>query len=98
MTKAATEIQTCPFCCAELDARAVVCGNCQAVKDITPGWFHRLKFYGLSGGLFLGGLLFTFFDGRGINWWAVPVAVIGAIFLAMSRKMNFSDQLWHRNE
>ena len=98
MSNTKSKTQTCPFCYAELDARAVVCGNCQAVKDITPAWTSRLKFYGLSVGLVLIGLFLAFVDGKGINWWAVPFVVIGAAFLVMGRKVDLSDQLWHRKE
>jgi ribosomal protein L40E len=98
MTDATAETQTCPFCYTELDARATVCGQCGAVKDLTPTWMSRLKFYGLSVGLILVGLLLAFVDGKGINWWAVPFVVIGAAFLAMGRKVDLSDQLWHRKE
>ena len=57
MTDATAETQTCPFCYTELDARATVCGQCGAVKDLTPAWMSRLKFYGLSVGLILVGLV-----------------------------------------
>jgi len=98
MTDATAETQTCPFCYTELDARATVCGQCGAVKDLTPAWMSRLKFYGLSVGLILVGLFLAFVDGKGINWWAVPFVVIGAAFLVMGRKVDLSNQLWHRKE
>jgi hypothetical protein len=44
------------------------------------------------------GLFLAFVDGKGINWWAVPFAVIGAAFLVMGRKVDLSNQLWHRKE
>lgn len=91
-------MQSCPFCYTELDARATVCSHCHAVKDLTPAWMSRLKFYALSIGLVLVGLFLAFVDGKGINWWGVPFIVIGAVFLVMGRKVDLSNQLWRRKE
>ncbi len=92
------ETQTCPFCYTELDSRATVCSHCQAVKDITPMWMVRLKFYGIGLGLLLGGLFFAFVDGRGVNWLAVVFAIIGAVFLVMRPKFDLTNPLWRRKE
>lgn len=95
MTETTPDLQTCPFCYTEMNARTEVCPNCQAVKEITPAWVERLKAYGMGVGLVLLGLFLTFVDGRTVNWWAVPIILFGAFFLSQTHKVEVPDAVWH---
>ncbi|UWR59449.1 hypothetical protein [Phaeobacter inhibens] len=92
------EAAHCPFCYAELDPRADVCGQCHAKKDMTPVWLRRLQGVGLSLVVTVVGLFLAFVDGKGIDWWGIPFVVAGGFFLVMACKRNLPKEIWYRNE
>lgn len=96
MTDTIPHTQTCPFCYAELDARAVTCGQCQAVKDTRPDWVKRMYIY-KPGGLilFIGLFLFIINDG-GIRWLGLPFILFGAGVLYKGYTIDLSNETWHR--
>jgi hypothetical protein len=64
MTDAAPENQTCPFCYAEIDARATVCGMCGAAKYMPPP-----RWAGIFFGLLLAVFGIAFMSGGGAGLW-----------------------------
>lgn len=93
------ETQTCPFCYAELDARAVVCSHCHAEKDITSGWFERVKliFFGCGLGLMGLGLIFVG-SGGGPSMWGIPLLIFSALIFIWAWRMDLSETLWRRKK
>lgn len=99
MTDTALENQTCPFCRAELDAHAIVCGNCGATKDLTPAWMAKGKGIFLS--LMIGVIGISFlsggFGGAG-GWFDLILLIIAAGFLFWISRMDFSKPIWRRKQ
>lgn len=99
MTDTAQETQTCPFCYTELDARATVCSNCHAVKDMTPPGVARVKFFFLGGLLAFFGFGTTFVGtGGGPSMWGVPLILLSALILFWAWRADLSHQPWHRKK
>lgn len=94
----AGETRDCPYCYAQLDVRADVCGHCHAYRDTASPWARRMNVYRAGGMVFLIGLFITFIDGTDITWVGVPFLLLGTFFLARTHKLDLSQEIWHRKE
>jgi len=97
MTDTAPEKQTCPFCRAELDAHAIVCGNCGATKDLTPAWMAKGK--GILLGIVMAVFGIAFMSGGGAGlWFGLIFVIISAALLFWISRMDFSKPIWRRKQ
>lgn len=97
--QSAPDMQTCPFCYTELDARATVCSLCQAEKDILPSWFERGKVIFLGCALAFMGLGTVFVGtGSGPSMWGIPLLIFSALIFIWAWRMDISETLWRRKK
>lgn len=95
--------QTCPFCRSNIDAQAIVCPHCQAVKGFKTRHGMRSKAHVIAYAILLGGvsafvclLILILSPAAPLTWLMLLMAIVSAIGGVIMFREASSGPHWYK--